>query len=109
MEKALQIFEARQERIFNHNKRSKSYKQAVNIFTDLAESELKPLNGFRMSIFSSILAVERQIEMKNDIPESIDWRDEGIVTPVQHQGSICASCWVKIFYFSHSCVCLFSL
>ncbi|KAF7278428.1 cathepsin L-like isoform X2 [Rhynchophorus ferrugineus] len=70
-----------------------SYKKGVNQFTDMTRDEYlailtlqlngKPTKTGNRTIFKS---------STDDVPDSIDWRDSGIVTAIKDQGT-CGACW----------------
>lgn len=73
---------------FNSNK--KLFKVGLNKFAGYTPAEYKVLLGrFTMSKNPEHT---NYIKLKNDIPDSVDWRDKGIVNPIKDQGD-CSSCW----------------
>lgn len=64
-------------------------KLGINKFADLSNAEFKSLNTL-----SSRQYVKRNEEVLNPkhVPNSLDWRDMGMVTPVKDQAQ-CGSCW----------------
>ena len=102
---------ARREIIFNsavakieaHNKLYEagtvSFKKGINKMTDMDPKEYKSLLGYdkKMQQVDSRLGATLDaagIKMKSlsELPESVDWREAGIVSAVKDQGH-CGSCW----------------
>lgn len=75
------------------NKKVSSYWLGLNEFADLSHEEFKSKYlGLKVEFprkRSSRGFSYRDVE---DLPESVDWRSKGAVTPVKNQGS-CGSCW----------------
>ncbi|CAN8320414.1 unnamed protein product [Cochlearia groenlandica] len=83
---------------FNMNK-TITYDLDLNGFSDFTDEEFRatytglvvPEGINRISTFESAETVHFRYENLSDISESVDWRKEGAVTPVKHQGP--CGCW----------------
>ncbi|KAL2501428.1 Thiol protease aleurain-like [Forsythia ovata] len=75
MQRRFEIFSENLRIVRSHNKKGLSYTLAVNEFADLTWDE------FRNHKLTDVV-----------LPETKDWRETGIVSPVKNQGH-CGSCW----------------
>jgi len=75
---------------------TKSWKMGVNQFTDKTDDEFNLLLGLN----KPLLHLQHHSDKKRayvpfqslDLPETVDWRERNIITPVKDQGE-CGSCW----------------
>ncbi|GAU44454.1 hypothetical protein TSUD_93080 [Trifolium subterraneum] len=92
-EKRFMIFKDNVEFIESFNAaNNKPYKLSVNHLADLTLEEFKASrNGYKKRSLE-FTTTSFKYENVTDIPEAIDWRTKGAVTPIKDQGQ-CGSCW----------------
>jgi cathepsin L len=103
------IFLENVEKIAKLNAEKNGVKFAINKFADLTAAEFKAqyVNG---GLYQPEMNAKEFLNEANteSLPDSIDWRNKGAVTPVKNQGQ-CGSCWtfsatgvLEGFYFVNS-------
>ncbi|CAL9090353.1 unnamed protein product [Musa textilis] len=93
-EQRLGIFKSNVEYIESFNAGKRKYQLGANQFADLTHEEFKALHtGFKPSGTNAKKAGRGFGHGSlSAVPDSVDWRSTGAVTPVKDQGQ-CGSCW----------------
>ncbi|KAJ0098173.1 hypothetical protein Patl1_28627 [Pistacia atlantica] len=97
-ERRLQIFKDNLRFIDEHNSQKRTYKVGLNRFADLTNEEYRAIylgtkSDAKRRVMKAKVASQRYaFKAGETLPESVDWREQGAVSPIKDQGS-CGSCW----------------
>jgi len=95
IERRFQIFKENAKYIKRHNQKQLSYTLALNEFGDLTSEEFTQrylLNAPQPKCSATNKGSHVVRQKINQLPDSVDWRQKGVVSAVKNQGS-CGSCW----------------
>lgn len=104
-ERRFQIFKDNLRYIDDHNAKNLSYKLGLNRFADLSNDEYRST-----FLGTKTRAQKRRLSNRNtksdryaprvgeSLPDSVDWRKEGVVNPIKDQGS-CGKFQLSYFVF----------
>ncbi|KAJ0040793.1 hypothetical protein Pint_27991 [Pistacia integerrima] len=97
-ERRLQIFKDNLRFIDEHNSQKRTYKVGLNRFADLTNEEYRAIylgtksDAKRRVMKAKVASQRHAFKAGETLPESVDWREQGAVSPIKDQGS-CGSCW----------------
>ncbi|KAF8695194.1 hypothetical protein HU200_037652 [Digitaria exilis] len=86
------IFSESLELVRSTNRKGLPYRLGINRFADMSWEEFRATRLGAAQNCSATLAGNHRMRAAAALPETKDWREDGIVSPVKNQGH-CGSCW----------------
>jgi len=92
VQRRFRIFSESLDKVRSTNRRGLSYKLGINHFSDMSWEEFQATKLGAAQTCSATLSGNHLMRDAKALPETKDWREAGIVSPVKNQAS-CGSCW----------------